>query len=425
MRSATPKVLHPLCGRPMLLHVLDALEQLPLERIVVVVGHAAEHVTKTLQEQLARRRAGRVRRAARANGAPATPSASRSPPSPTTSTLEDDLLVVCAATSRCCAPETLARARHRAPRRPTPPRPCSPPASPTPPGYGRIVRDDQGRVDRIVEQADATPGGARDRRGQPVDLLLPPRPARAGAAPAQPRERPGRVLPHRRRRGAAPGRARGASGSRPTTPPTRSASTTAPSSRRPRRSCGTASTPRWMRAGVGMTDPARTYVDTAVVLEPDVRLLPGTILSGRTVVRRRLGDRARHAARRHRRRATTRSCARPSAREAEIGDRATVGPFVSLRPGTRLAADAHVGTFVEIKNSRDRRGGQGAAPRLRGRRRDRAPGQHRRREHHRQLRRPAASTAPRSARTCAPGRTRCWSRRSRSATARTPAPARS
>src|SRR6476619_1686473 len=52
MRSATPKVLHPLCGRPMLLHVLDALERLPLQKIVVVVGHAAEHVTKTLQEQL-------------------------------------------------------------------------------------------------------------------------------------------------------------------------------------------------------------------------------------------------------------------------------------------------------------------------------------------------------------------------------------
>ena len=36
----------------MLLHVLDALAALPLERIVVVVGHGAEHVTKTLQEQL-------------------------------------------------------------------------------------------------------------------------------------------------------------------------------------------------------------------------------------------------------------------------------------------------------------------------------------------------------------------------------------
>src|SRR5436305_14560047 len=53
MRSTTPKVLHPLCGRPMLLHVLDTLVELPLERIVVVVGHGAERVTKTLQEQLA------------------------------------------------------------------------------------------------------------------------------------------------------------------------------------------------------------------------------------------------------------------------------------------------------------------------------------------------------------------------------------
>ena len=52
MRSATPKVLHPLCGRPMVLHVVDALGALPLERIVVVVGHGAERVTKTLQDQV-------------------------------------------------------------------------------------------------------------------------------------------------------------------------------------------------------------------------------------------------------------------------------------------------------------------------------------------------------------------------------------
>src|SRR5438034_6770141 len=51
MRSARPKPLHVLCGRPMLLHVLDALAELPVERVVVVVGHGAERVTKTLQEQ--------------------------------------------------------------------------------------------------------------------------------------------------------------------------------------------------------------------------------------------------------------------------------------------------------------------------------------------------------------------------------------
>ena len=40
-----------------------------------------------------------------------------------------------------------------------------------------------------------------------------------------------------------------------------------------------------MREGVTMTDPAATYIDVSVELEPDVRLLPGTILEGRTVDR--------------------------------------------------------------------------------------------------------------------------------------------
>src|SRR3712207_4690864 len=50
MRSASPKPLHPLCGRPMLLHVLDAIADLFVDRAVVVVGHGAEPVTKTLLE---------------------------------------------------------------------------------------------------------------------------------------------------------------------------------------------------------------------------------------------------------------------------------------------------------------------------------------------------------------------------------------
>src|SRR5213592_4679704 len=51
MRSTRPKPLHVLCGRPLVLHVIDALSELDLDRVVVVVGHGAERVTKTLQEQ--------------------------------------------------------------------------------------------------------------------------------------------------------------------------------------------------------------------------------------------------------------------------------------------------------------------------------------------------------------------------------------
>src|SRR5690606_26749127 len=51
MRSARPKPLHLLCGRAMLLHVLDALAPSQLARVVVVVGHGAERVTKALQDE--------------------------------------------------------------------------------------------------------------------------------------------------------------------------------------------------------------------------------------------------------------------------------------------------------------------------------------------------------------------------------------
>ncbi len=51
MRSSRPKPLHRLCGRPMVLHVLDALAELDLDRAVVVVGHGAERVTKAMLEQ--------------------------------------------------------------------------------------------------------------------------------------------------------------------------------------------------------------------------------------------------------------------------------------------------------------------------------------------------------------------------------------
>jgi bifunctional UDP-N-acetylglucosamine pyrophosphorylase/glucosamine-1-phosphate N-acetyltransferase len=48
MKSILPKVLHPLCGKPMLWHVLDALKSVTTEKPVVVVGHGAEEVTNYL-----------------------------------------------------------------------------------------------------------------------------------------------------------------------------------------------------------------------------------------------------------------------------------------------------------------------------------------------------------------------------------------
>jgi bifunctional UDP-N-acetylglucosamine pyrophosphorylase/glucosamine-1-phosphate N-acetyltransferase len=346
MRSTTPKVLHPLCGRPMLLHVLDALELLPLERIVVVVGHAAEHVTKTLQEQVT----GTVpvefveQHKQRGTGDAASVALTAFADD---LDLEDDLIIVMGDAPLLRA-ETLAMLA-------TEHRHADAAASlltarvADPTGYGRIVRDAQGRVDRIVEQGDADPDELEIDEINPSIYCF----RRGFLAPALRRLSPENaqgeyyltdVVEVLRQAGHL---VLGIEADDPTEAVgvnDRAQLAEAEAVLRSRINLG------WMRAGVGMTDPSRTYLDTTVVLAPDVQLLPGTILEGRTVVgagsvvgpETHLVDTIVGEG------AVVRQTV---AREAEIGDRAIVGPYASLRPGTRLATGAHVGTFVEIKNS--------------------------------------------------------------------------
>src|SRR4051794_5747142 len=154
MRSTTPKVLHRLCGRPMLLHVIDALVALPLERIVVVVGHGAERVTKTLQEQLATEIPIEFveQRVQRGTGDAASAALTAFSDDPD---VEGDIIVM-PGDAPLVRPDVLARlaTAHR-----------EADAAVTlltadldlgTKDFGRVVRDDSGRVDRIVERPDAT-----------------------------------------------------------------------------------------------------------------------------------------------------------------------------------------------------------------------------------------------------------------------------
>ena len=106
-----------------------------------------------------------------------------------------------------------------------------------------------------------------------------------------------------------------------------------------------------MRAGVTVVDPATTWVDVTVTLEPDVTLLPGTMLHGATSVARdavvgpdcSLTDVEVHEGA---------SVVRTHGSGARIGAGATVGPFSFLRPGTDLGASGRIGAFVETKKAR-------------------------------------------------------------------------
>ena len=104
------------------------------------------------------------------------------------------------------------------------------------------------------------------------------------------------------------------------------------------------------RAGVTVQDPATTWIDSDVVIAPDVEILPGTQLKGATkidtgarvgpdttLVDCEIGENA--------------TVTRTDGTLAVIGAGASVGPFAYLRPNTILGVKGKIGTFVETKNS--------------------------------------------------------------------------
>ena len=346
MKSALPKVLHPLCGRPMLLHVLDSLARLPLDRIVVVVGHGADTVMTAAREQYR----GDVvvefveQRTRRGTGDAASVALTAFAD---TIDAEDDVIVVTGDAPLLQA-ETLAHlAREHRLADAAASLLTARLADPT--GYGRVVRDREGHVAAIVEQADANDDELAIDEVNPSIYcfrrsLLAPSLRRLSPENAQGEYYLTDVVAVLRDTGH-PVLAIEADDQMETVGVNdRAQLAEAEAALRVRINR------RWMLDGVTIVDPATTYVDADVELEAEATLLPGTILQGATVVRAGavVGPWSQLVDTVVGERAVVRQTV---AREAEIGPDATVGPFASLRPGTRLAAGAHVGTFVETKNA--------------------------------------------------------------------------
>ena len=106
----------------------------------------------------------------------------------------------------------------------------------------------------------------------------------------------------------------------------------------------------WMAEGVTIVDPLTTWIDVTVALDRDVVVEPNTHLRGATAIAEGaaigpdttlLDVRVEPGA----------TVVRTHAVQAHIGPRASVGPYAYLRPGTVLGEQVKVGTFVEVKNS--------------------------------------------------------------------------
>jgi bifunctional UDP-N-acetylglucosamine pyrophosphorylase / glucosamine-1-phosphate N-acetyltransferase len=105
-----------------------------------------------------------------------------------------------------------------------------------------------------------------------------------------------------------------------------------------------------MLAGVTIVDPASTWIDAGVVIGQDTRIEPATSLLGATVVgaRSTVGPLSTLVDTEV---GTQALVLRSHVEGAKIGDGATIGPFAYLRPGTVMEAGSKAGASVEIKNS--------------------------------------------------------------------------
>jgi bifunctional UDP-N-acetylglucosamine pyrophosphorylase/glucosamine-1-phosphate N-acetyltransferase len=342
MRSALPKVLHPLLGRTLLGHVLAATEGFAADRTLVVVGAGAEQVTAHLAETAPK--AIPVTQAEQFGTGHAVRVALAAIPEPdragTVVVVNGDLPLL-----RTETIAGLVEAHEAAGAAAT----VLSVELADPTGLGRILRNPVGGLAGIVEERDATVAQRTIREANAgvyaFDLArLPAALDRLHRQNAQGEEYltdvPGLLLadghPVAVHRASDPADVLGCND--------RAELAVARARLRDRVNLA------WMRSGVTIIDPASAWIDVTATLGRDVVVEPGTHLRGATVIGEGatvgpevslvdtvVGEGA--------------SVVRAHAVQSRIGPGAQVGPYASLRPASALAAGAKVGTFVETKNA--------------------------------------------------------------------------
>lgn len=350
MKSARPKPLHLLAGRAMLQYVLDSLATCEVERVVVVVGHGAERVTKKLQASDSDLQLTFVEQHTQnGTGDAASVGLTGLPDDDGPESDHHDVLVL-PGDMPLLQPATIAAlvAAHREADAA-----CTVLTArvPDPGSYGRVVRGKDGGVVRIVERADCTDEEVQiDEINTAVYCFR-----RSVLAPALRRITPENaqgelyltdVVAVLRDAGYRVGAVEVADPADAEGINDRLQLAAAEAELRRR------TNERWLRAGVTLVDPASTYLDATVQLDADVTLFPGTILQGSTVVGAgaEIGPHTRLV-----------DCVvgagavveQSNGRDAEIGAGATVGPFAALAPGASVPDGTVTGPFYAAPGPED------------------------------------------------------------------------
>jgi len=337
MKSALPKVLQPLAGEPLLKHVLAAARALEPQRICVVYGHGGERVRaafpgETLTWVLQGERLG--------TGHALRQAMPHVPDGHTVLVLYGDVPLISAATLAGLL--ALAGARALA---------LLTVELPDPKGYGRIVRNARGLVQRIVEDADAN---RRERALRECNTGVLAGPAALLKRWLQ-RLKPANAQGEYYLTDVIALAARDKVPVRPLPAPSVSEVLGVNDKAQLAELEGihrARLTRELMLAGVTLADPARLDVRGTLSHGSDVFIDANVLIEGRV----HLGDRVRIGPgcvlRNSEIGADTEVFAHCVIDSARIGERCSIGPFARFRPSSTLAAEVHIGNFVEVKNSR-------------------------------------------------------------------------
>ena len=336
MKSKLPKVLHKVCGKPMLQHVIDAAKGAGSSREVVIIGSGAELVEQTIsgvefvlqKEQLGTGHAVLSAKKSFAESKGTILILCGDTPLLTSKLLKN---FVAAHKSSHCAATVLTA------------------AMPDPTGYGRIICEDDGTFKKIVEEKDATPEIKKIRETNAgcycfdVEKLFNAL-DKIGNDNAQGEYYLPDVLTIFKNAGEKIGIFTAEYADETIGINTRIQLVAADKSLRMRKER------ELMNNGVTIVDPNTTFIDTDVKIGQDTIIYPNTYLEGKTVIGEdcKIGPDVRFVNMTVGDNVTAHFS---YCHDAEIYNDVTLGPYVHIRPGTKISDGVKIGNFVEIKNS--------------------------------------------------------------------------
>jgi len=337
MKSKQYKVLHPVCGKPMVGHVLDTVNRANSEKTVVVVGHGAEQVEAYLgevahyvrqEQQLGTGHAVQQAEAVLGHEEGTTIVICGDTPLVQASTIEKMLTLH----QQSGAAATILTADFQDPT-----------------GYGRIIRHAEGDVERIVEQKDCNEAeetvteintGTYCFDNQKLFHAL----RKVTNHNVQGEYYLTDVIGIFREAGEVVKGFCTSDNAEAIGVNDRVALAEAEQFMRARINKG------HLLNGVTIIDPASTYIEADVIIGADTIIYPGTFLKGSTVIGEDCiigpqsditdctidqGAQIKHSVLDH----------------SLVGEKSTIGPFAYLRPGTKLGKNCKIGDFVELKNA--------------------------------------------------------------------------